>query len=797
MPDDEAKKSDTETNREEPKAEAAESGAPKPDSQKTQIDSSAERSKTKKPATKAPAKSKVDLAKLQKTTTTQAPRVLNARDESPASPKTEGSAKARPISETRREKVKAKDGPEMDWKIAIIAVIAIMMLGFVAHIFGINGGLVLNDRFNLSYLFSQGLLADSSMNVMRDLISHPLQQPWAKASFIGDYGEYKNEFMWYHTVNVFWHALTSGLVFTYILTVARHLHFRNRLGVNPYYLAIAAAALFACHPLSSETVTYLSCRSVLLGCNNYFLSLNFVLLGCLVKHKIARACFLLMALWTGAMSIWCNPEMVTLPVVAALTVIMIRNPLSKLSAAFSRNPIILSGCAVLAILLPMTAMLGYKCTDAINYYTAPLSSISYAASQFKAFTFYFLRCFPLPIALSIDPPMAIANAFTDPFAIAGIAVLAGLIYALTRFKNEPIFFIASALVLAGFVPHAIILQRDVVADWVSYLPLTGVMIFMAWALVWFGQKNFRNAVLSFTAILLAFTGLSVSKDLEWCSNFSLWQNALSLRPKSGLAHAMLAIQYLNRLQFDLAEKHAKLAVEFAPDQVMARIAQAKIALSHKNSQQALEIFEGAERLAKQQNLPRAISYECELGQIECYIAKNDLKTANILLMKLNKEKQGDPRLLYLVANAALDRREYEAAFRTFQDALTQDPSLTQALEPMTRAALALRLYEQAYTTALNFSKHYDSPEVKLLLARTLIVNKREPEAEQILKELITADGRNARAMYLLSRLYKRTGKVQDWNKYRQDAVKIDANVAADYALPELDIEDSISIPDKK
>ncbi|MBX9570794.1 MAG: hypothetical protein K2X77_18015 [Candidatus Obscuribacterales bacterium] len=779
-------------------------------SPEAKVESSEESSKSQKAKTdkKTTSKKEYNLGKLKRTTTTQAPSIASAKESTkPKAKKADAEyysedddqdrAAAKPISQTRkRQSEKKKEGPELDWKFTIIGLIGLMMFGLVVHIFSINGGMVLNDRFRLDFLFNKFLIQQVSNDIVRDMISRPLMQPWVNASFVGDFGEYKTELMWYHTVDVFWHAFTCGLVFIFILTLSRYLHFQKRLSLNPYHLAAAAAAIFACHPFTSQVVSYLSARPVLLGVNNYFLSLNFFILGCLLKHPIARACFLFGALCTGAMSVWSNPEMISLPAVAAFSLLLMKRPLSQAKETFKEHPIVLALCALFTIALPASGMLGYKATNAINYYTQPLESLPYALSQVKAFIFYYLRCFIAPIGLSIDPPLAIASSASDPFFIAAVVGLAALIVVLLRLRNQPVLGLASMLLFTGFITHGFILQRDTVADWVAYLPLTGAAIFMSYGLVWLSQKHQRHAFFAFTAILLLFCTLTFWRNFEWSSNFLLWKSALDVRPKSALAHAMISTEYLHRMQPDLAEKHVLLARAYGPKQVMPQVAQAQLDLAKNNPERAFVNYSAAFKLAQSQNLPRAILLECMLGQVKCLIKERKLEMANLMLQQVDKIIPQDPRLLYLVGFAAVEEKKYELALNYLQAILKDDPSQTQAWEPLVRAALALKAYDGAYEAALNFDRHYPSPESKLLLARTAIVSKRESDAEQILKQLISQEPQNARALYLMSRLYKRKGNVAEWKKYREDAVKIDADIATKYDLPEQDVEDTITIPPK-
>ena len=58
--------------------------------------------------------------------------------------------------------------------------------------------------------------------------------------------------------------------------------------------------------------------------------------------------------------------------------------------------------------------------------------------------------------------------------------------------------------------------------------------------------------------------------------------------------------------------------------------------------------------------------------------------------------------------------------------------------------------------------------------------------------MISKDAKDARALYVLSRLYKHIGKTADWNKYKDEANKADPGIASSYPLPELDMEETLA-----
>lgn len=716
----------------------------------------------------------LDLERLKKTNATQAPRAAAAKDDSTG----------RGIS--RRQASAA--GPKLDLKFAAIACVSSAFLALTTHIFGINAGLVLNDRFNLAYLFSQQLMGKMSQTLLMDMLgASPLSQPWLRASFIGDHGEYGLNFSWYHTVDVFWHAAGTAFIFLFVLTVARHLAHQDRLKVNPHHLACASALLFACHPLSCQTVTYLSARFSLLGTNNYFLCLNAFLLAVLTEHKIARACFAALALFTGAMSVWSNPESLTLPAVALLSLLLMKGPLSKWKQTAGEHPFFAGGCLALALLLPCLSFLGIQNTAAINLFLPTPDTACYLASQIKGMAFYYLRCFILPFGLSIDPPLVYArSAFSDPTVYAGLAILALLAFIGVKKIKEPILGLASALILLGFLPHAFMVQKDIVADWVAYLPLSGVSIFCAYGFCRYARKNDFRAALSFVITVLLFMGLSIYRNWQWGSNFTLWDSALTLRPKSALGRAMISLEYLKRGETDQALKQVNLALAYAPEMAASRLAQAKVLNAVGKNSQAYDMAKLALNLADAQNLDPAVKEECRLTQLQALIGMRKEKEAGEMLASLLKEMPEDPRIIYLVGMSAFTNGDFSRSYQLLERAVSVDPSLQECFGPMAESALALHASPQAVQAARNYLQAFPCLNAEILCARTLIYAKESGEAETLLKQVLQKDPRNARALYLLSRLYKLKGNSEDWRKYHSDAVKIDPDLVLKFALPELD-----------
>lgn len=684
-------------------------------------------------------------------------------------------------------RAQADDKPEpINWKTLATMGTAVLLLAFSTHIFTINVGMVLTDRSNLDYIFNPQKMQLIAIKDFDDLLHHPLMQPWTKTSFINDRTDYGQKVSWFHSANVVFHAAAAGYLFAFVFQLVRELKIQKRVTMSPYHAALGAGALFATHPFTSETVAYLSARAALLGTTNFFLSLDFLLLGMLTKNPWIAAGAYGLAAWSGCMSVWSCPEMVSLPAVAFFTALLVRGPLNQWKQSFTENKILLPILLLLAIAAPFAGLTGFEPATAINPGVPVLSTTAYLASQVKAIPLYYMRCFIAPLGLSIDPPMAVASTFTEPYVLAGIAIIAACSYAAWRWRSTTTGA-GVLLLLAGFVPHAIFIQPDTVADWAAYLPLGGVAIIAGALFARRLETNAKGATAFFVTLVLSLAGLSVYRDSQWTSNLSLWSSALQVRPKSAVAHAMLAIEQTKRKRLEEADKLSSEAISLSPDLCIARVARATVMLATDRYNAAEEQLIAARNLAQTQKLPGHIMQDIKYGLVEAYLMQGQVQKAQGLLSELITADvmQRDGRAFRIAGLAAFKGRQYDMAIQRLVDAIKADPQLAQCWEMIALCALELGSGENAYTAATNYKEQLDSEAARLLLARAALASDKVEEGEALLLDLLKQNPKDAQAAYVLSRHYKRLGKQAEADKYKETATKLVPDIETKTSLPEM------------
>ena len=203
-----------------------------------------------------------------------------------------------------------------DLKIFAYCLGILFFLTFAAHTITIWGEFVYLDLFNLSeirYTKDWGRFFSDLM--LYSLVS-PLNEPLVRLSLTVDVLSMGiNSPGIFHAINMLLHLANSVLLFLLVRRLANYDEQKSQRGINPDFVALATASLFACHPLACGAISYISARSALLVVFNYLASMHFFITGFLSK-EIKDALyyygltylFVLFAIWSGPSSChhsWC------------------------------------------------------------------------------------------------------------------------------------------------------------------------------------------------------------------------------------------------------------------------------------------------------------------------------------------------------------------------------------------------------------------------------------------------------------------------------------------------------------
>jgi tetratricopeptide (TPR) repeat protein len=370
----------------------------------------------------------------------------------------------------------------------------------------------------------------------------------------------------YHWVNLLLHAANSIL----LLALARKYLSPFRAG--------CVAALFALHPLQTESVTYVFARSTLL-------STHFALW---VLWLHARGKYFASALLFG-ISLLAKEETIALPAfLLLLDLYERRRPKTGYFASLAG----IAGLAACRVLYAIHA----SPSDPFAGTVPGISTFAYLLTQFRVLWIY-LRLAIAPIGLNLDRDVRLSTGLLSPWttlpALLALAVL-GTVLAWLAWKKRS----AAALWALGFFvliapSSSILVQRDMMFEHRTYLPLVAMAIALGFLLERIPRARLAAAMAVLIPVMAAAT---ISRNAVWHDDKSLWTDIAQKSPLKGRAWLGMAIAYWSDPAKATEYLQKGLAVEPGNDQLHTRYG--IVLMSLDRPAEALAQFQSAMGLTK-------------------------------------------------------------------------------------------------------------------------------------------------------------------------------------------------------
>lgn len=380
----------------------------------------------------------------------------------------------------------------------------------------------------------------------------------------------------YHLVNVIIHVLNTLLVFGVALGLARMFMFRIPYQRN---MALAVAAVFACHPLNTQSVNYISARSTLLV-GGFSLLCMFLYIKMYEAQDEERSRILLfgsLAAYAGALL--SKEEAVAVPgILAFFELCRLQPPFDGRrlkEAMLSLVPFI-----VLTLLFLIYVVYGLRIVE----HTPQARGLHENLLTQAKSLFMYLRLIVLPTDLSIDHTLATVTTLFSPvpFATALMVVLI-LVGSLSLIYVEPAVSFGVWWFFLSLVPTStLIALKLVVNEQRMYFAGVGLLLLAA-AGVGSALRNVENrraglrtyAVVGILLLLTCFSVMTIHRNSRWRTPLTLWSDALEQYPDSVRANSIVAGIYVDENRPEQALPLAEKAVRLAPDVMEPRLVLAR------------------------------------------------------------------------------------------------------------------------------------------------------------------------------------------------------------------------------
>lgn len=344
----------------------------------------------------------------------------------------------------------------------------------------------------------------------------------------------------YHIINILIHCLNGILLYSLLRFLKVDLKFGWALFIS---------LLFMAHPLNTETVTYISCRSDLLVA--FFIMLAFY---SFVREKILLSVVLyILALLTKETAI------VFGPLIFSYWFFYLKGKQIKKDAG--KIIVFIFILILISILYWAYRGLIFKLNLNDLIFSSSKSAIrgfwSNIYLQLTVSIFY-LRLFfwPHPLNLHHEFPDYKSLFETPVFFSAGIMIII-LILILTLRKNWPLICLGLSWYIICLIPKFYAVLHFPAMEHHFYLPGIGIYLALAAGMESIYLKYQRKFILTACGIIGLFTILVWSRNYEWKDAFTLYKSAVKNNPLSAVAHNNLGIAYLDINLFDAAEREFK------------------------------------------------------------------------------------------------------------------------------------------------------------------------------------------------------------------------------------------------
>ncbi|GJL78877.1 MAG: hypothetical protein NPINA01_18660 [Nitrospinaceae bacterium] len=534
----------------------------------------------------------------------------------------------------------------------------------------------------------------------------------------------------YHAFNILFHLAATLLVYQLAGLAVRlfaHTHpFSSWKGNNMPFLS---ALLFGLHPLSTQSVTYISSRSSILVTVFYLASLIFFFKGLLkIKEGVltgSRQKIYTTALWVASgicffLGVVSKQIIVTLP--AMLFVFHFYFVSSEsFFKWFARQAkwMVLMG-------LPLISAIAYKqffAGGVASASQAPFSASTYLLTQTFVVPLEYFRKLLFPFNLNIDIDFPMISDWSNWANWMGVAVL--LVYAgvciLVSGKRDASLTrrfagFGMAWVLIAFLPtSSFVPLLDVAVEHRTYLPMVGFSLLLSGLLVHVAHQIKMPAGGSFlfsdkgrlvvwsgaVVVLVCFAAGVVKRNAVWKDEVSLWTDAKKKSPNLVRPYNNLGEAYDRQGKYDLAIAEFETAIQLNPGYFFALNNLGNVYGKNKNYSKAIQYFEKAlvqkpdyapahYNLARAQHLigkpQNALESYRQAIRFNPYFEQAFYNLANLALqsgridesiknfLSFLKMQPGHARARFGLGNAYAMQGQFDKAYAEFQKSASLEPT---------------------------------------------------------------------------------------------------------------------------
>ena len=460
----------------------------------------------------------------------------------------------------KQQQLTAKSRPQWHWWACLLALpVLVILLYSNAE----RAPFVFDDRIHiLDNPYVRAFRSTLDSEAISKLIHNPsglASRPLLLATYGWNFASTGMDAGAFRRINWLIHAVNALLVFLIAFEIAANAGAAGRR----FQAALFSGALFAAHPLLTESVTYVSGRSSSLCATFYFMGLFAVLRA--GRSKSLRWPLLAALIVCTLIGLLVKQEAITLPAAGVVLIWLAWPETETIRRRLTATSTLALG-TVLILAIQYRPLADTSATTQNNWellaagFESTLAFFPYFLTAITAYCSYYLWRFVLPVNLSLDPEIAtVSTPLSAPFLIS-VIVLCALVYAaFCLHKSRTMLVCGIGLILVSpLSAYCVFPLADVVAEHRAYISVLGLVLVLADLIVSLPGA----ARISVWLCLIGLYGwLTIERNAVWNSEIALWQDASQKAPEKVRPHLNLGALYQISGQRDQAIREYEFVLQ--------------------------------------------------------------------------------------------------------------------------------------------------------------------------------------------------------------------------------------------
>jgi len=511
----------------------------------------------------------------------------------------------------------------------------------------------------------------------------------------------------YHLVNIAIHLLNAWLLFITTVNLLRSPNLNPGIRFNPTYIALAAAAMWALHPIQTQAVTYIVQRMASLATLFFLGGIYSYIKGRLSSKGYQRYFLYIVCIISYGLALATKENTVVLPAVLLVIEIIFFQNLKGERSKRVRWMLMAAGVGLLIFLVVMMYLwIGNPISELQKgYHGRPFTFSERILTEFRVLVLHLGQVlYPIPQQFSVLHDVPLSKSLFNPWTTlpAILIVLVLLFFAIICWVR---YALLSFAILFFFIGHAVestILPLEIIFEHRNYLPTLFIFVPLAAGLnrliSQYANENrmVHGCLVAFLPlIILGLATATFTRNMAWASPKSLWMDAMQKAPAMARPYQIVAMALENENRLDQALQLYERSLGLSdPNPKLSRfISLGNMGNIYKKKgdyDKAVQILKAA-MTSPQGPYVLRVHYNLVL----CMLNTNQLQEAFEHIHQLQSMQPNNHQFLITKGFLLQQRGHFGAAQQHFQRALKQNPADMKTLYHMGMALSATGEYWHA------------------------------------------------------------------------------------------------------